>query len=101
MCLRLPHPHSVCVNRLGNRFVDEAYSYDSFGSAMVEDQKRTGANIPCWLIFDAQYRSKYTCGGLMPSAITPDRMLPREWWDNYVFRADTLSALAGKIGVDA
>jgi 3-oxosteroid 1-dehydrogenase len=95
------HPHSVCVNRLGDRFVDEAYSYDSFGSAMVEDHKRTGANIPCWLIFDVQYRRKYTCGGLMPSAVTPDRMLPKEWWDNYLFRADKLSILASKIGIDA
>jgi 3-oxosteroid 1-dehydrogenase len=95
------HPHSVCVNRLGNRFVDEAYSYDSFGSAMVEDHERTGANLPCWLIFDAQYRHKYTCGGLMPSSVAADRKLPKEWWNNYLFRANTLSGLAETIGVDA
>ena len=28
-------PHSVCVNRNGVRFVDEACGYDQFGQAMV------------------------------------------------------------------
>jgi len=50
-------PHSVAVNRLGLRFVDEATGYDDFGKAMVEDQLKTGANTPCWLVFDASFRT--------------------------------------------
>jgi 3-oxosteroid 1-dehydrogenase len=90
-------PHSVCVNRAGARFVDEACGYDDFGKAMVEDQVRTGSNCPCWLIFDATFRAKFTAGGFMPTAIMPDRKIPREWWDHYIFKADTLDALAAKI----
>jgi 3-oxosteroid 1-dehydrogenase len=90
-------PHSVCVNRAGVRFVDEACGYDDFGKAMVEDQIRTGSNCPCWLVFDATFRAKFTAGGFMPTAIMPDRKIPNDWWDHYIFKADTLEGLAAKI----
>jgi 3-oxosteroid 1-dehydrogenase len=93
-------PHSVCVNRSGDRFVDEACSYDLFGKAMVEDQLRTGANTPCWLVFDAVFRAKFTAGGFLPSAIMSDGSIPIDWWDHYIFRADTIAGLAGKIALD-
>jgi 3-oxosteroid 1-dehydrogenase len=92
-------PHSVCVNRAGARFVDEACGYDDFGRAMVEDQVRTGNNCPCWLVFDATFRAKFTAGGFMPTAIMPDRKIPSDWWDHYIFKADTLEGLAAKIQV--
>jgi 3-oxosteroid 1-dehydrogenase len=92
-------PHSVCVNRNGERFVDEACSYDEFGAAMVTDQLNTGANTPCWLVFDATFRSNYTAGGFMPTALMPDWMIPADYWDHYIFKAATLDALAQKIHV--
>lgn len=92
-------PHSVCVNRNGVRFVDEACGYDDFGKAMVADQLRTGANTPCWLVFDAAFREKFTAGGIMPTALMPDRKIPPDWWDHYIFRADTIAALASKLRV--
>lgn len=92
-------PWSVCVNSKGVRFVNEATGYDRFGQAMVEDHLKTGANMPCWLIFDAKFRAKFSAGGLMPTVHTPDRRIPAEWWDHYVFRADSIVALADKIGV--
>jgi 3-oxosteroid 1-dehydrogenase len=94
-------PWSVCVNRNGVRFVNEATGYDSFGQAMVEDHLKTGANMPCWLVFDSKFRAKFSAGGLMPLAHTPERRVPGDWWDHYVFRADSIAALAGKIGVPA
>jgi 3-oxosteroid 1-dehydrogenase len=94
-------PHSVCVNRNGVRFVNEACSYDEFGAAMVADQLKTGANTPCWLVFDATFRQKFTAGGLMPTILMPDRSIPPDWWDHYVFRAGTLDELAQKIHVPA
>ncbi|WP_156681272.1 FAD-dependent oxidoreductase [Sphingomonas profundi] len=93
-------PHSVCVNRNGDRFVDEACGYDRFGNAMLEDQVKTGANAPCWLVFDATFRYKFPAGGVMPTAIMPDRKIPVDWWDHYIFRADTIEALAAKIEID-
>jgi 3-oxosteroid 1-dehydrogenase len=94
-------PHSVCVNRNGVRFVDEACGYDEFGKAMVSDQQKTGANCPCWLVFDANFRAKFTAGGFMPTAIMPDRSIPPDWWDHYIFRAATVDELAPKIKVPA
>ena len=69
-------PHSVCVNRQGVRFVDEACGYDDFGKGMVVDQQKTGSNCPCWLMFDAHFRAKFTAGGFMPTAVMPDRKIP-------------------------
>jgi 3-oxosteroid 1-dehydrogenase len=94
-------PHSVAVNRLGLRFVDEATGYDDFGKAMVADQLKTGANTPCWLVFDATFREKFTAGGILPDILMPDRRIPPDWWDHYIFRADSIEALAAKIHVPA
>jgi 3-oxosteroid 1-dehydrogenase len=94
-------PHSVCVNRNGVRFVDEACGYDDFGKAMVVDQLKSGSNCPCWLVFDASFRDKFSAGGFMPTAVMPDRKIPVDWWDHYIFKANTLEALAAKIQVPA
>ena len=94
-------PHSVCVNRNGVRFVDEACGYDDFGKAMVADQLKTGANCPCWLVFDASFRAKFTAGGFMPTAMLSDRRIPPDWWDHYIFKAWTIEVLAEKIQVPA
>lgn len=94
-------PHSVCVNRNGDRFVDEACSYDEFGEAMVKDQLATGANTPCWLVFDATFREKFTAGGYLPTLLMPDWKIPNDQWDQYIFRANSIAALAKKIDVPA
>ena len=94
-------PHSVCVNRNGVRFTDEAAGYDDFGKGMVDDQVKTGANCPCWLVFDAVFRAKFTAGGFMPSIIMSDRSIPPDYWDHYIFKADSIEALAAKIQVPA
>jgi 3-oxosteroid 1-dehydrogenase len=94
-------PHSVCVNRNGVRFVNEACSYDEFGEAMVADQLKSGANTPCWLVFDANFRAKFTAGGFMPSLIMPDWLIGVDRWDHYIFKAGGIEALAAKIGLPA
>ncbi len=95
------HPHSLVVNGLGERFVNESCSYDDFGKAMIADQLQTGANLPCWMVFDASYRAKYGCGGILPQLVMPDSRIPESWWDRYFYRAPTITALANKIGVPA
>lgn len=94
-------PGCVVVNALGKRFGNEAAPYTEFVYAVQADQARTGKAVPCWMIFDARFRKNYPCGPLMPSSIQPDGKLPKEWIDKVVYRADSLDALAGKIGVDA
>ncbi len=95
------HPHSIMVNRNGDRFANESCSYDQFGIAMVADHQRTGANLPCWLIFDRNCRERYMCGGILPNIVMPDRRIPHRWWDHYVYRAGAIGELAAKIGVPA
>ena len=94
-------PYSVCVNRNGDRFVDESCSYDLFGKGMVANQVKTGANTPCWLVFDATFRAKFTAGGFLPAPVMPDRAIPVDWWGHYIFRADNVAALAQKIGISS
>lgn len=94
-------PHSLCVNRMGKRFVNEGSPYDEFGQAMIADHRKTGANVPCWIIFDANYRRKFAIGQLWPTIVLPDHKVPEGWWDTYFYRADTVDELAAKIGVDA
>ena len=93
-------PGVICVNRLGKRFCNEAISYDRFGHAMIEDHRRTGANLPCWMIFDAHYRNNFPASDILPGWIRPDKRLPREYWDNIIYRADTIGELARKIDVN-
>jgi 3-oxosteroid 1-dehydrogenase len=94
-------PHCLAVNRLGRRFVNEIRSYHQFGQAMLADNAATGANMPCWLVFDAEYRRKYPLGGLLPSSAVPDSRLPPDWLDSFLYKADTLAALAEKIRLPA
>ncbi|MCU1717665.1 FAD-binding protein [Pseudomonas sp. 5P_3.1_Bac2] len=94
------YAHSLCVNRKGKRFTNEAMSYNDFGHEMIRDNAETGANSPCWFIFDANYRKKNILGRIMPGSIMPDSSLPPEWWDNVLYRAESLSELAQKIGLD-
>lgn len=95
------HPHSLVVNQLGQRFVNESCSYDDFGKAMIADHLKTGANLPCWMVFDASYRARYGCGGILPEAVMPDSRIPESWWDRHFYRAPTIAALAAKIAVPA
>lgn len=93
------YAHSLCVNRLGKRFANEAMSYNDFGHEMIRDNADSGANVPCWFVFDANYRRKNILGRIMPGSIMPDSSLPPEWWDTVLYRADSLGALASKIGI--
>lgn len=94
-------PGCVVVNGQGRRFVNEAIAYTEFVYAMIEDHEKNGAAVPCWMIFDATFRRKYPVGPLMPSMMQPDSKLPKSWENKVYWKADSLSELANKIGVDA
>lgn len=94
-------PHSIVVNRLGKRFTNEAGPYLDFVNAMYKDHAATGANLPAWFIFDAEFRRKYPCGPMLPSSVKSDTKLPQEWLNKVYYRGDTLAALAAQINVNA
>ncbi len=85
-------PHTIMVNRAGNRFCNEANNYSSLAGAFHAFDPATYdyPNLPAFLIFDDQYRQRYPLASVMPGAALPD----------WIFRADSLAELAAKIGVD-
>jgi 3-oxosteroid 1-dehydrogenase len=94
-------PNCIIVNKKGRRFVNEAAAYPDVITAMYEDDAKGNGAVPAWLVFDAVFRKKYPAGIFLPAAMQPDSKLPPEWLDNVYYRADSLDALAAKIGVDA
>lgn len=86
-------PHTIMVNRAGHRFCNEANNYSSLAGAFHAFDPATYdyPNLPAFLIFDDQYRRRYPLASVMPGAALPD----------WIFRADSLTELAAKIGVDA
>ena len=85
-------PHTIVVNRAGQRFGDEAF-YRSMSMALdiIDGATQTHPNFPCWTIFDSQARAKYPFGGVMPGQELPEGMS---------VQAESIVELARKIGVD-
>ncbi|MDD9876174.1 MAG: FAD-dependent oxidoreductase [Magnetovibrio sp.] len=81
-------PHTMIVNRLGRRFVNEKQMNIGLAFAEIDPATGTPRHLPAWRIFDGQFAAKY------PHAL-PKKSVP----DNH-FQADSLEALAAMIGVD-
>jgi 3-oxosteroid 1-dehydrogenase len=95
-------PGAIVVNGEGRRFVNEAAPYLEFVDAMHRDNASTGGgSVPAWVIFDGHFRFNYAMGPLMPAQVMPDSRLRPEWCDTLYWKADSLEALADKIGIDA
>lgn len=90
-------PYSCFVNQNGQRFTNEAAPYIDVVLGMYEDQERTGAAIPAWMIFDARCRQNYPVGPVAPGYAMKDAQLPRKIRENFLYKAPTLEALAEKL----
>jgi 3-oxosteroid 1-dehydrogenase len=86
-------PRSILVNKLGRRFTDEAANYNALGGALhqLDATRFDYANLPCWLVFDAEYLARYGFRNVRPSDPAP------EW----MTQADSLDGLAAAIGAPA
>lgn len=89
-------PGNIIVNQRGERFMNEARSYDIAGKAMIDADRPDARTIPSWIVLDARFRSKYPMGPLIP--VFPDWTLPARFRSMYL-KAPTLKALAGQMGV--
>lgn len=85
-------PHCIIVNGRGERFANEAANYNAFGAAfhVLDLQTYTYANLPAWMVFDAEYLSRYGLAGHRAGEPTP----------SWIVEADSVEALAAAIGVD-
>jgi len=87
-------PGIYIVNEKGERFLNEAASYDEVGRELQAHPTTS------WVIFDRRAREKYGIGPLYPTAVHPDA----KWNESIkavVKKADTIAGLASLMNVDA
>jgi 3-oxosteroid 1-dehydrogenase len=89
--VELCSPHTIVVNRYGKRFADETFFQGMVPQLRLFDATRHEyPNLPAYLIFDAQYLSKFSFANRPVGSAVPDT----------VRRAENLSELASKLGID-
>ncbi|MFZ4664014.1 MAG: FAD-dependent oxidoreductase [Caldilineaceae bacterium] len=84
-------PHTMIVNRQGERFVNESLTYNDLTKVLLhlDPNHYEHPNLPAWMILDQGYLSQYTLHTYFPGMPLPD----------WLIRADTLAELAGKLGI--
>jgi len=86
-------PHSIIVNRRGQRFANDAFYPDVVNKVWRNDGPADGmVNWPAWIVFDESFREKYN---LLPAY--PGQALP----EGVAVQADSIEALAAQAGMDA
>ncbi|MGB3485828.1 MAG: FAD-dependent oxidoreductase [Mycobacterium sp.] len=89
-------PGLIAVNRHGNRFANESFSYHDFGVEMIRDNAGEDDTYG-WIIADRKAMRTYGIGYAKPWP------LPTWYYKRvgYLTEAATLGELAGKIGIPA
>ena len=84
-------PGSILVNKGGERFANEAASYNVLGKAFLHFDPRRNCyvNERAWLVFDEQFKRSYAVATVPAIAEAPD------WWH----QAGTLEQLANSCGI--
>lgn len=88
-------PGMITLNQRGERYLNESTSYHLFGLAMQATHHST-PSIPSWLVCDAAALRAYGIGMVRPGS----RGLAPFLADGYLSQADSLDALAKKLGMD-
>jgi 3-oxosteroid 1-dehydrogenase len=85
-------PHSIIVDRFGDRFVNEAANYNDMQKAFfaLDANEAKPRHVPCWVVFDHQYRSRYPVVNVRPGVPDPD----------WLTKDETLEGLAARVGID-
>jgi len=93
-------PGGILVNQAGKRFVNESSSYTRVTKCIIQSHHDGVESIPCYLVFDGQYRNRYPCGPMMPGQFRPDWALGRKI-RHWLKKANSVAELAHRIGVPA
>ncbi|MBV8118512.1 MAG: FAD-dependent oxidoreductase, partial [Alphaproteobacteria bacterium] len=89
--VELCSPHTILVNKYGQRFADETFFQGIVPQLRLFDPVRHEyPNLPAYLIFDAQYLKKYSFANQPIGSAVPQT----------VSRAGTLRELAAKLGIN-
>ena len=95
-------PGSITVDQRGKRFSNESQNYVTFVREMLDAQAQGKPCVPCYMIFDADFRrQRPLVAALIQSRFFPDWLGPKSWWSpTFITKADSIRALAEKIGID-
>jgi 3-oxosteroid 1-dehydrogenase len=86
-------PGAIYVDSTGRRFCNESNSYVEVGKAMYANKA-----VPCWMVFDEGYVSRYVSGANpLKKRRIPDELIER----GAVIRGEDISDLARQIDVPA
>ena len=89
--VELCSPHTLLVNRLGQRFADETFFQGIVPQLRLFDPElHKYPNLPAYLIFDAQYLERFSFANRPVGSPVPQT----------VARADTLSDLAAMLSIE-
>lgn len=80
-------PHSMIVDKAGNRYCNDSYWVDIVAKTLDPKNRR----LPFFLIWDDQHRQKYGLASTPPGG---------EYPEGWVESAPTLEALGEKLGID-
>ncbi|MCF8587721.1 3-ketosteroid-delta-1-dehydrogenase [Gordonia liuliyuniae] len=89
-------PGSLMVDHVGDRFIDEATDYMSFGQEVLARQHENRPTGQMWIIFDQKYRNSYVFAG----ELLPHARIPQAWFDaGIAYEATTIAELADATGL--
>jgi 3-oxosteroid 1-dehydrogenase len=89
-------PGSLIVDQSGNRFVNEATDYMSFGQRLLELERAGTPVESMWIVFDQKYRNSYVFG----AELFPRMRIPQPWYDaGIAHQSASLAELGQLIGV--
>ncbi|MBT7877270.1 MAG: FAD-binding protein [Gammaproteobacteria bacterium] len=90
-------PGNIIVDQNGERYTNEARSYDVVGKAMIDASLSGRPTIHSWIIFDRKFRMNYPMGPMLP--LIPDWLHPASVRRMFK-RARSLTELANQINVE-
>ncbi|WBP94573.1 3-ketosteroid-delta-1-dehydrogenase [Mycolicibacterium neoaurum] len=90
-------PGCLLVDQTGERFINEATDYMSFGQQLLRREHAGNPVETMWMIFDQRYRNSY----LLAAELFPRMPIPQSWYDaGIAHRGTDAEALGRQIGFD-
>jgi succinate dehydrogenase/fumarate reductase flavoprotein subunit len=88
-------PHSIIVDSTGQRYANEAQSYNAMGLEILKRDLDVPA-IPSALVLDSNHRNRYLLTTKYLPGFTPQSAID----SGFIIKADTVKDLADQLGID-
>lgn len=89
-------PGAFMVDENGERFINEAIDYMTFGQTVKDRMSKGETNGDIWMVFDQKYRNSY----IMAGSLFPGMPIPDEWYETGIaVKGSSPSELAKAMGI--